>query len=265
MHESRCFRASQGRLGCISCHDPHRLPKPGEQVAYYRRRCLECHADQGCSLPTAVRQERSRDDDCVSCHMPRTRSSDVFHVATTDHRIPRRAAEPDRSPAIDRQPRVGEGRMVVFHRDLMDEQERAAAGREIGVALARSYEWPESAAAALPLLEAALSARPDDVTAWECKGVALARLGRHEQSQAAFRTALAREPNRESALADAADFADEAGRHDDAIAYWRRASPSALGVRNITAGWLLPCSRLAIGAKPQRSAAPPSASARPTS
>ena len=25
MHASRCFRASQGRLGCISCHDPHVL------------------------------------------------------------------------------------------------------------------------------------------------------------------------------------------------------------------------------------------------
>ena len=161
-------------------------------------------------------------DDCIGCHLPRSRTSDVFHGATTDHRIPRRAAEADRSPAIDRQPQVGKGRVVVFHRDLMGERERAAAGREIGMALARSYQWSESAAAALPLLEAALAARPDDVAAWECKGVALARLGRHEQSQAAFQSALAREPNRESALADAADFADAAGRHSDAIAYWRR-------------------------------------------
>jgi Tfp pilus assembly protein PilF len=223
MHESRCSRASRGRLGCISCHDPHRIPKPEEAVAYYRQRCLECHVDQGCSLPMAVRQARSPDDDCIGCHMPRSRSSDVFHGATTDHRIPRRAADADRSLSIDPQSKGGEGRLVVFHRDLMDERERAAAGREVGVALARSYEWPESASAALPLLEAALSERPDDVRAWECKGVALARLGQHEQSQAAFRTALAREPNRESALADAADFADDGGRHDDAIALWRRA------------------------------------------
>ncbi len=55
MHESRCFRASQGRLGCISCHDPHELPAPEERVSYYRERCLECHAEQGCSLPAAVR------------------------------------------------------------------------------------------------------------------------------------------------------------------------------------------------------------------
>ena len=93
MHESRCFRESQGRLGCISCHDPHRLPKPAEEVAYFRQRCLECHANQGCSLATAERQARSPDGDCVGCHMPRSRSSDVFHGATTDHRVPRRAAE----------------------------------------------------------------------------------------------------------------------------------------------------------------------------
>ena len=53
MHESRCFRASEGRLGCISCHDPHRLPAPEEKVAYYRDRCLECHADRGCRLAVA--------------------------------------------------------------------------------------------------------------------------------------------------------------------------------------------------------------------
>ena len=28
MHESRCFRASRGKMGCISCHDPHELPDP---------------------------------------------------------------------------------------------------------------------------------------------------------------------------------------------------------------------------------------------
>ena len=200
MHESRCFRASKGALGCTSCHDPHRLPEPGEQVAYYRRRCLECHADQGCSLATAVRLERSRDDDCVSCHMPSARSSDVIHAATTDHRILRHASQPDRAPAAGGQPSGGQGHMVVFHRDLMDEHERAEAQRDVGVGLAVCYEWPESAAAALPLLEAALLGRPDDVTAWESKGIVLGRLGRREEALAAFRTALAQEPNRESTL-----------------------------------------------------------------
>ncbi len=57
MHKSRCFLASEGRLGCISCHDPHVLPSAEEKTAYYRNRCLECHADRGCSLPTKTRLE----------------------------------------------------------------------------------------------------------------------------------------------------------------------------------------------------------------
>jgi Tfp pilus assembly protein PilF len=223
MHESRCYSASKGRLGCISCHDPHRLPNPGEELTYFRQRCLECHADRGCSLPAAARKAQGPVDDCIGCHLPRTRSSDVFHGATTNHRIPRRASGADRSPASDQNPRHGQSRMEVFHRDLMNEREHAAAGREMGIALALSKEWPESAAAALPLLESALSARPDDVRAWESKGAALGRLGRYNESLAAFRTPLAAEPNRESALSDAAYFAAKAGRRDDAIAYWRRA------------------------------------------
>ena len=111
---------------------------------------------------------------------------------------------------------------MLFHRELMDERERAAAGREIGVALSRSYEWPESAAVAAPRLEAALAARPDDVGRGSAKasrwpGWAVIKSRRPPSGSPD------REPNRESALADAADFADAGGRHAEAIAYWRRA------------------------------------------
>ena len=90
MHESNCFRASRGRLGCISCHSPHHFPAPAEKVAYYRVRCLECHSERGCSLPASDRLERSSDDDCTSCHMPRAGSFDIPHSASANHRIPRR-------------------------------------------------------------------------------------------------------------------------------------------------------------------------------
>jgi Tfp pilus assembly protein PilF len=220
MHESRCYRESRGRLGCISCHDPHRMPAAGEAVAYYRGRCLECHADRGCSIPLS---DRGRADDCAGCHLPRLRSTDVFHGVTTDHRVPRRPAPAEPPPAPDHREARGEGRVVLFHRDRMTEAERAAAHREIGIAMARAYEWPEGADAALPPLDAALAVRPDDVTAWECKGIAMGRLGRHAESLAAFNAALAIEPGRESALADAAEFAAGAGRPGEAVAYWRRA------------------------------------------
>jgi hypothetical protein len=220
MHESRCFRASRGQLGCISCHDPHRLPAPGEEVAYYRQRCMECHTDRGCRLPTAVRLARGRDDACTGCHMPRSRSSDVFHAATTDHRVPRRADGADRSPADSGGPHDGRLPVAAFHADLMDKRERAAVGRDIGVAL--SDGGPAGAAAAVPLLEAALAARPDDVKAWDSKGLALGQLRRYDEALAAFVTALEREPNRESTLIDAAYVAAWAGRRRESIDWWRR-------------------------------------------
>ena len=52
--ESRCFRASRGRLGCLSCHDPHEVPEPSEKVAYFRERCPNCWLrGQGLQAPRA--------------------------------------------------------------------------------------------------------------------------------------------------------------------------------------------------------------------
>ena len=111
MHESHCFLASRGRLGCISCHNPHHFPAPAEKAAYYRGRCLACHAERGCSLPASDRLERSKDDDCTGCHMPKASSFDIPHAASANHRIPRHAgggtpfmAKPGRTGRDRRQP-----------------------------------------------------------------------------------------------------------------------------------------------------------------
>ena len=168
--------------------------------------------------------QRSRDDDCIGCHMPRLESSDILHVAATNHRIPRQAGVRTIGPRSTPGRRVPrrERPLVLFHRDLMDERERAEAERDIGVALCR--DGPQVAAVALPLLEAALAARPDDVVAWEAKGFALGQLGRCEEGAGGLprrpwpgnrtgnpRWSVRRDPRRPG------------GRRDDAIAYWRRA------------------------------------------
>jgi hypothetical protein len=95
MYASRCFRESKGpdKMGCISCHDPHKQPAVEKKTAYYRARCLSCHEERSCSLPRAMRLKENKEDNCIACHMPRT-GSDVSHTTITDHRIPRRPQTP---------------------------------------------------------------------------------------------------------------------------------------------------------------------------
>src|SRR5207302_8912911 len=83
MYRSRCFQASTGRLGCISCHDPHVSPAAEQKTAHYRDRCLRCHQEESCGLPPAVRRARNPADSCVECHMPRA-ATKIAHTAGTD-------------------------------------------------------------------------------------------------------------------------------------------------------------------------------------
>jgi predicted CXXCH cytochrome family protein len=90
MHASRCFIASEGRLGCISCHDPHSVPSSQSKAASYRDRCLRCHE----VLPSGqvVRREALAEDGSrpsqnpspCTTHQPMT----VFPVTCPDSKLP---------------------------------------------------------------------------------------------------------------------------------------------------------------------------------
>ncbi len=223
MHASACFRASAGKLGCVSCHDPHRQPAPEKKAAYYRGRCLECHAQKGCSLAAEERRRRSPDDSCVACHLP-ARDADVSHTAVSDHRIPRdpdRAAPPGRPPA-------GGIPLLPFHRDLEGPGD-AEAARDLGVALMdRAERAPERlrralGEAALPLLDAALARDGEDVPAWEARAHALWCQGRAQEAATDFDALLTKVPRREASLHAAATLAMEMNRPDRARTYWERA------------------------------------------
>ena len=57
---SKCYRASGGRLSCITCHDPHLEPAKGEVPAFFNKRCMSCHTDESCTLPRKARQQMCR-------------------------------------------------------------------------------------------------------------------------------------------------------------------------------------------------------------
>lgn len=81
--QSTCFRASAGRLSCVSCHDPHTNVRKDE--AFYVTKCLSCHSRSASSPPSTVCPVNPRSG-CVGCHMPRD-SKSMSHITFTDHRI----------------------------------------------------------------------------------------------------------------------------------------------------------------------------------
>lgn len=96
---SACKRASDDKLWCGTCHDPHFVPAENEKAAYYRAKCLGCHTTSDCRAPQASRQANA--DNCTACHMPSNPTSDIDHVVFTDHSIRRRPAPASAAPAPD--------------------------------------------------------------------------------------------------------------------------------------------------------------------
>jgi tetratricopeptide (TPR) repeat protein len=93
MKLSKCYRASNGRLSCLSCHDPHQQPTGAEAPGYFRQRCLTCHAAKDCKQSLQIRLEQQPHDNCIGCHMPKRNIQQISHSALTNHRIPVRADE----------------------------------------------------------------------------------------------------------------------------------------------------------------------------
>jgi tetratricopeptide (TPR) repeat protein len=207
MEVSRCREGSGGKLGCISCHDPHSLPARKERVAFYRDRCQQCHADNGCRLPEHERMTKN-DNSCVDCHMPKAESANIAHLAVTDHRIVRRPGY--NPPTPERLRPSGDMPLIHFHGHLPgakgDDEKR-----NLGLMIAEMATRPGTeavkkmiASRAEPMLREAAS---DDVDALEALGAVLSLEGRQAEAIEVFDRALKLAPERASLL-EAAAFAE---------------------------------------------------------
>jgi len=82
---SECFKT--GEMSCITCHNPHKSIE-ATAVNQYNDACKSCHKtvkDVLCSESEAAR--KAENDNCVSCHMPRSGSIDIPHINISDHYI----------------------------------------------------------------------------------------------------------------------------------------------------------------------------------
>jgi tetratricopeptide (TPR) repeat protein len=218
MHASKCFRESNGRLGCISCHDPHKVPAPEERVAYFREKCLACHEQAGCRLPSAERTARIPNDSCVSCHMPSFAKTEISHVASTDHRILRELGldgPRTQGPSAETAP------LVPFHTE-----ERAAMNRELDIALTLEAQLaanfpirPKSLVKPIYRVEAPRSPSADDPPARLAWARSLRLQGRRREALTVYDSL----GDEEAAIDERASLALELGDRPAAQRYARQA------------------------------------------
>lgn len=220
MVSSVCFAKSDGRMGCTSCHDPHAPHPAGGTAAYFRQRCLQCHADQDCAAPAAQQAAAPASNSCIFCHMPRLSAHDVAHASQTDHRILRLADDDESLDAPEPETLV-----------LFDEQHTSMPSWEVerAKALAKSVKLQEigfvSTAAAEELhqiLQALNEIAPDDFDVLHAMaGIAQMRLD-YAAARKAWERALELRPSSEMVLDALASVCRQLGDYHAGIDYSNR-------------------------------------------
>ena len=83
MKLSECYIKSDEKMSCISCHNPH-VSVHNSPPNFFNNKCSECHNNFDCNSGHSSFENKN---DCISCHMPKSKTTDIPHVKITDHKI----------------------------------------------------------------------------------------------------------------------------------------------------------------------------------
>jgi Flp pilus assembly protein TadD len=211
MEVSICRQRSNGRLWCGSCHLIHSPAPSARKVAFYRERCWTCHAKGDCTRGPERDSSADRDNDCVSCHMPKRPVSESAHVTFTDHRILRR---PQRQGT---EAHKGTTLVRLLPRILTDDVIRA---RNLGFAyaqLASSSSRRDFVRLAAETLQPLVNAKIADAELFETLGNSYLALEQISRAEGAFRSAIALQPLSASAQYSLGYVLQAEGRTAEAI------------------------------------------------
>lgn len=229
--QSQCFLRSRGSLTCVTCHNPHEpLASGPKAAAHYDGICRNCHASALENLVSAGRHPANTE--CIGCHMPVRRTTDVVHVVMTDHLIQRRKPEGDLLAAV---PEIQENSANRYRGEVVPLYPKPVSGpeNELLVAIAQVQDG-SNLRAGLPRLAKALSNvysnRTPSATIpepWVEYGAALQRDGQIAKSIAAYKEAVARDPSYVAALIGLGSAMQEAEQRVQAADAFRQATKAA--------------------------------------
>jgi tetratricopeptide (TPR) repeat protein len=160
--------------------------------------------------------------------MPMSASTDIVHIATTDHRIPRFPGAQVAEPAAPRE--ATESPLILSNGDSLGPEPLESLGRELAIAL--TAEWQglpdtpqvkQMGSLALDLLDRSLANQPDDLIALRSKAQALALSGRRREAMQLDESVLKSAPSYELALDDVVSYAIALGDAQAALAPARQA------------------------------------------
>jgi tetratricopeptide (TPR) repeat protein len=212
LRQSACFQ--QSAMTCVTCHDPHDVPRGAAAVEHYVSVCESCHKDVHRDGTPRVAGVSARAT-CLDCHMPKRRTDDAVHVVMTDHYIQRkRAADNLLAPREETDFEHGDyrGEVVLYYPPAL----ASSPENELYVALAQVQQGSNLTAGIQRLEEAIARHKPARAEFYYELARAYSKTSNHEADIRWCEEALRRDPKFAPALKELAAAAMALGRLSDA-------------------------------------------------